>query len=423
MGHSGGHICQCLGRLWSLRRSSVVTVSEERPGRTGGRFVEDVLGLAKGLSEHGLRGGDVVAVAALNRFSDITPYKLSHIHSFNEARFAMEMVRPMMLVLDEHCSPWSRKVVRECGIQSLRAHVFMGNPSFEATYDSNYISMDSLRRPSQGLPEFEYRWAPEDIALICFTSGVPLNVGTTGKPKGVCISHTALIVQSLAKIAIVGYGADDKEWKGGRSVKKVLNGGGGLSTELTNGATQLFPNAKLLSAYGKPAPHIELRICIEDEINHPTWIGKIQTRGPHVLVGYWGSTSVSEKQSWFDTGDVGWLDDSGGLWLVGRGKDRIKTGGENVYPEEVEVVLCQHPGVVSAVVIGLPDTRLSEAIVACVRIRENWRWMDSDSHRTKENERRTISGLVLRKHCRTKSLTGNTAIEDQFVEPKTIRMD
>ncbi|KAK1277807.1 hypothetical protein QJS04_geneDACA023751 [Acorus gramineus] len=69
----GGHICQCLGRLWSLRRSSVVTVSEERPGRTGGRFVEDVLGLARGLSEHGLRGGDVVAVAALNRFSDNNP--------------------------------------------------------------------------------------------------------------------------------------------------------------------------------------------------------------------------------------------------------------------------------------------------------------------------------------------------------------
>ncbi|KAK1282726.1 hypothetical protein QJS10_CPB22g00199 [Acorus calamus] len=236
----------------------------------------------------------------------------------------------------------------------------------------------------------------------------------------------------------------NRKMEGGCSVKKVLNGGGGLSTELTNGATQLFPNAKLLSAYGmteacssltfvtlhdpildhrrfpstingqggvyvgKPAPHIELRICIEDEINHPTQIGKIQTRGPHVLVGYWGSTSVSEKQSWFDTGDVGWLDDSGGLWLVGRGKDRIKTGGENVYPEEVEAVLCQHPGVVSAVVIGLPDTRLSEAVVACVRIREDWRWMDSDSdsHRTKENERRTISRLVLRKHCRTKSLTG-----------------
>lgn len=86
---------------------------------------------------------------------------------------------------------------------------------------------------------------------------------------------------------------------------------------------------------GKPAPHIEVKIISEDS----SCLGRILTRGPHVMVGYWGQiatkASNTSDEDWLDTGDIGTMDDCGNVWLVGRSKGRIKTGGENVYPEEV----------------------------------------------------------------------------------------
>lgn len=89
---------------------------------------------------------------------------------------------------------------------------------------------------------------------------------------------------------------------------------------------------------GKPAPHIEL--CIGgSNLNYGPASGRILTRGAHVMVGYWDGFAAmvpeSSKHGWFDTGDIGWIDDHGDLWLIGRIKDRIKSGGENVYPQEV----------------------------------------------------------------------------------------
>lgn len=88
---------------------------------------------------------------------------------------------------------------------------------------------------------------------------------------------------------------------------------------------------------GKPAPHVELKICADV----PSNIGKILTRGPHVMIRYWDqnptTTSDSTDDFWLDTGDIGSIDDSGNLWLVGRQNGRIKSGGENIYPEEVGV--------------------------------------------------------------------------------------
>lgn len=92
---------------------------------------------------------------------------------------------------------------------------------------------------------------------------------------------------------------------------------------------------------GKPAPHVELRICVDGSSN----VGKILTRGPHVMLGYWDHTQSRacnpSNEVWFDTGDVGSIDEKGNLWLVGRANGRIKSGGENVYPEEVSIMyLC-----------------------------------------------------------------------------------
>ena len=82
---------------------------------------------------------------------------------------------------------------------------------------------------------------------------------------------------------------------------------------------------------GKPAPHVELKISLDASSN----VGRILTRGPHVMLRYWEQISPSIDQHWLDTGDIGFIDEYSNLWLLGRTNGRIKSGGENVYPEEV----------------------------------------------------------------------------------------
>jgi 2-furoate---CoA ligase len=87
------------------------------------------------------------------------------------------------------------------------------------------------------------------------------------------------------------------------------------------------------------------------------------------FTGYWNRPDADEKairDGWYHTGDVGCLDDDGDLWVVGRVDDMIISGGENVYPVEVEDVLVRAPGVREAAVIGAPDERWGQRVVACV---------------------------------------------------------
>jgi acyl-activating enzyme 14 len=96
------------------------------------------------------------------------------------------------------------------------------------------------------------------------------------------------------------------------------------------------------------------------------FVGEVVTRGPHVMLGYWGDASATAQVlspgGWFHTGDLGWLDAQGRLWLAGRSKDMVKTGGENVLAAEVERVLLTHPGVAAAAVVGVPHARLGEQV-------------------------------------------------------------
>lgn len=84
---------------------------------------------------------------------------------------------------------------------------------------------------------------------------------------------------------------------------------------------------------GKPAPHVDIRTDAGDSLS----VGRILTRGPHLMLKYLNQASAldNKDQVWFDTGDIGFIDNRGELWLIGREKGRIKSGGENVYPEEV----------------------------------------------------------------------------------------
>lgn len=104
-------------------------------------------------------------------------------------------------------------------------------------------------------------------------------------------------------------------------------------------------------------------------------IGEVTVRGSNVTTGYWqrpDATAAALRDGWFWTGDLGYLDDDGYIFLVDRVKDMIISGGENVYSIEVEDVLCQHPGVASAAVIGVPDPAWGERVHAVLIARPGW---------------------------------------------------
>ncbi|KAF7824475.1 2-succinylbenzoate--CoA ligase, chloroplastic/peroxisomal isoform X1 [Senna tora] len=148
---------------------------------------------------------------------------------------------------------------------------------------------------------------------------------------------------------------------------------------------------------GKAAPHVELKICA-DGSGH---VGRILTRGPHVMLRYWDQVLTNpldqRNEVWLDTGDIGSIDHDGNLWLLGRTNGRIKSGGENIYPEEVEAILLEHPGIAGVVIVGIPDVRLTEMVVACIQPRKDWQWsVWKDNHLFREH---------LQQYCKDKNLS------------------
>ncbi len=131
---------------------------------------------------------------------------------------------------------------------------------------------------------------------------------------------------------------------------------------------------KRLASCGKEAPNVEVRIVNdEDRDVAPGEVGEIIARGDSLMKGYWRLPQATEeglKDGYIHTGDLATMDEAGYLYLVGRKKDVIVSGGKNIYPVEVEEVIYQHPGIVEAAVIGVPDEKLGEALKAVVVIRK-----------------------------------------------------
>jgi acyl-CoA synthetase (AMP-forming)/AMP-acid ligase II len=122
----------------------------------------------------------------------------------------------------------------------------------------------------------------------------------------------------------------------------------------------------------RPLPGVEVRILHEGREATPGVAGEILVRGDTILQGYLrdgGATQPALREGWFHTGDVGYLDAAGGLHVLDRRDDLVVSGGENVYPAQVEAVLTDHPDVAEAGVAGLPDGDLGARVVAWVVMR------------------------------------------------------
>ncbi|MDQ2755484.1 MAG: long-chain fatty acid--CoA ligase [Actinomycetota bacterium] len=143
------------------------------------------------------------------------------------------------------------------------------------------------------------------------------------------------------------------------------------------GMTELSPAALFLDSsdiathagsVGRPFLHVDARLVDADgELARVGVIGELELRGPTVFAGYWGNpeeTAAAMHDGWFRSGDLGVTDAEGFVTLVDRRKDMIITGGENVYPIEVEQVMHRHPSVVEVAVIGVGDPTWGESVVA-----------------------------------------------------------
>jgi fatty-acyl-CoA synthase len=154
-------------------------------------------------------------------------------------------------------------------------------------------------------------------------------------------------------------------------------------TETTALLTYLMPEdhrralagrPELLLSAGRPVVGTEIRIVDGGDVPVAAGdVGEICARGPQLMRGYWNlpdATAEALRGGWMHTGDAGRLDADGFLFIQDRVKDMIVSGGENIYPREVEEVLFRHPAVADAAVIGVPDEQFGEAVKAVVVLRD-----------------------------------------------------
>ena len=185
------------------------------------------------------------------------------------------------------------------------------------------------------------------------------------------------------------------------SLRLLTHGASPIAVETVRRFHQLFPGTAMIHLYGATElsplttaladeqdelggprerscgqPVLGCRVAIIDsDGNHlPAGeSGEVVVRGDNVMAGYWNKpeeTAAVLRNGWYRTGDVGWIDSQGFLFLVDRAKDMIVSGGENVYSTEVEQALMTHPGVLECAVYGIPDPRWGEAVAATVVARE-----------------------------------------------------
>jgi acyl-CoA synthetase (AMP-forming)/AMP-acid ligase II len=193
----------------------------------------------------------------------------------------------------------------------------------------------------------------------------------------------------LSSLRRIGYGASAMPAEVLRRARKRWPGvnfstGFGM-TELSGNVMFLSPvdhdraadaGLPILRSVGRQMPLSRVRV-VDDEGRDvaPGEPGEIVVKGDQVLMGYWKNPEAAKgsffRGGWFRSGDVGRWDEDGYLYIVDRKKDMILTGGENVYPREVEEVLYTHPAVVEAAVIGAPDPKWGEKVVAVVCIRSD----------------------------------------------------
>lgn len=138
-----------------------------------------------------------------------------------------------------------------------------------------------------------------------------------------------------------------------------------------------------MRSVGKPLPGVEIKVVDEAGASvPPRQVGEIATRSARNMKGYWNMPEATratvDSEGWLRTGDAGYLDEDGYLYIHDRVKDMIISGGENVYPAEVEKAIYGHPAVADVAVVGIPDDKWGEAVKAFVVVKDGVRTSEAD---------------------------------------------
>jgi fatty-acyl-CoA synthase len=175
------------------------------------------------------------------------------------------------------------------------------------------------------------------------------------------------------------------------SLRAVWAGSSGIATELIErfharglpicavyGATETGPVSLVqppphhlkIGSTGKPALGVEAQIRPQPSVQtggqKTDDIGELWLRAPNIISHYWPARPALDANGWFATGDLARIDAEGDYWIVGRCKDMIISGGENIYPAEIENLLAQHPAIAEAAVVGLADAQWGEIVAAFI---------------------------------------------------------
>ncbi|MBI4830761.1 MAG: AMP-binding protein [Candidatus Lindowbacteria bacterium] len=267
--------------------------------------------------------------------------------------------------------------------------------------------LDAASRPAVDI-------VPEDVAGIIYTSG------TTGHPKGVELTHrnylvdaeqiayaaqmtpadrflcilplfhvNAQVVTTLSPMyagasMILLEGFSPKTFAAPMPVevfntfekkyKAFILEGFGLSEGTCASSINPLGGKRKIGSIGLPLRGQEMRIFDDnDKELPPGQVGEIVVRGENVMKGYYRNpqaTAGALKNSWLHTGDLGYVDEEGYFYIVGRKKEMIIRGGENIYPKEAEEVLYRHSAILEAAVVGIPDKIWGEEVMAFIVLKE-----------------------------------------------------
>ena len=288
-----------------------------------------------------------------------------------------------------------------------------GNPKGAVLCQRNFFG---LRKPGleAGLPWAE--WEADEAILVCmpcahiggtglgvmaFSGGVRAIIqsefSAEGALRGVAQGITRFFIVPAALQMLIQHplaqGADFSR------LRYVLYGAAPIPLDLLREAVTTIPNAQFMQCYGmtettgticvlppwdhdmagnarmrsagRAVPGVEIRIVDDSGNELPRGsVGEIETRSSNNMLHYWNLPEATAKtmndQGWVRTGDAAYMDEDGYVFIQDRIKDMIITGGENVYPAEVESAIYGHPDVAEVAVIGVPDARWGEAVKACV---------------------------------------------------------
>jgi len=208
------------------------------------------------------------------------------------------------------------------------------------------------------------------------------------------IDFSALRITLGGGMAVQGTVAE--RWK--QVTGTVITQAWGL-TETSPAATINIPGDDFNGSIGLPIPSTE--ISIENDAGEDLGIdaiGEICVRGPQVMRGYWNRPDETEKVmlpgGWLRTGDIGHMDASGYVYIEDRKKDMINVSGFNVYPNEVEAVVCSHPGVLEAAAVAQSDERSGEAVAVFVVRKEP----SLTAEQVIEHSKQSLTGYKVPRH-------------------------